>query len=100
MNRHLYILGAGGLAKELGAFIKHIDSEYMLSGFLDDNKTGSIGDLAAILGPISKVNILQSGDNILLGVGLPNLKKQIISKVKKPHQFHFPYFIKKPLNSE
>lgn len=93
MNRHLYILGAGGLAKELGAYVKFINSDFMLTGFFDDAKTGSVAELGNIMGTIHNVNELDPGNNLLLGVGLPSQKADIISRIKNPEKFNFPYFI-------
>ncbi len=93
MNRHLYILGAGGLAKELGAYVKHINSDFMLAGFFDDIKTGVVNNLGAILGSIQQVNDLETGNNLLLGVGLPSQKSQILSRIQNSKTFNFPYFI-------
>ena len=98
MNRHLYILGAGGLAKELGSYIKYINSDFMLSGFFDDAKTGSIGDLGQVLGKTEKVSDLDSGNNLLMGVGLPSQKTQILTHIQKPDKYNFPFFIQSNVN--
>jgi len=93
MNRHLYILGAGGLAKELGAYIKHINSDFMLSGFFDDSKNGKVGKLGDILGTLDQVHNLDPESSLVVGVGDPNLKEKFFTEIKKPERFRFPSFI-------
>jgi sugar O-acyltransferase (sialic acid O-acetyltransferase NeuD family) len=92
MNRHLYILGAGGLGKELGAYIKYVNSDFMLSGYYDDGETGSVDGLGKIIGTIKQVNQLDAGDNLLMAVGDPARKAQFFSTIKM-ERFNFPYFI-------
>ena len=66
MNRKLYILGAGGLAKELGAYIKYINSEFILKGFFDDSKEGNVGELGDILGPLDQTPILDADSSLVI----------------------------------
>jgi len=93
MNRQLYILGAGGLAKELGAYIKYINSEYLLKGFYDDNKSGKIGDLAKIHGAISEIVKLDGHTNLVIGVGDPGTKKNLFERIMNPDRYRFPSFV-------
>ena len=93
MNRKLYILGAGGLAKELGAYIKYINSEFILKGFFDDSKEGNVGELGDILGPLDQTPILDADSSLVIGVGDPNLKEKFFTQIEKPDRFRFPSFI-------
>ena len=93
MNRKLYILGAGGLAKEIGAYIRYINSDYILKGFYDDAKKGDVGSLEKIHGTIADVDELDKDSNLVLGVGLPQMKEEIFKKILKPDKFRFPSFV-------
>ena len=93
MNRHLYILGAGGLGKEFGAYIKFINSQYLLMGYFDDKKTGKVDNLVDILGNVGNIKDLEDSSNLIIAIGDPIVRKAAFEGINKPDRFNFPSFI-------
>lgn len=91
MNRKLYIFGAGGLGKEIGAYIKHHNSDYFLRGYFDDSSEGNLPGLAPIFGSIEMANELSLDSNFVIGIGDPSIKKEILRRVSK--KFHYPSIV-------
>ena len=93
MNRQIYIIGAGGFGLEIGAYVKHINSDFMLKGYFDDQQTGSLNNLAPIIGKLSDVTKLSAGTNLFLGIGTPKIKRKAFNKITKTEKFQFPSLI-------
>ena len=93
MNRQLYIIGAGGLGRELGAYIKYINSEYLLKGFYDDITSGAVGSLGSVVGPISAVPELEDDTNLVVAMGEPGKKSEVLNRIPKNERFRFPSFM-------
>jgi sugar O-acyltransferase (sialic acid O-acetyltransferase NeuD family) len=76
MNRPFYIIGAGGLGREIKCVVDRIaDPKHEFLGYLDDdlNKEG-------VVGPIDQESI---GDAFaVMGVGQPSIRQKIIDRLQ------------------
>ena len=86
MSKKLFIVGAGGLGRELHSWIQqHLDfnRDYPFSGFLDDNPDAlkPFGNFAPVL-PIVGHQV-SAGSVYLCGIGSPKVKEKIISPLIK-----------------
>lgn len=79
----MYILGAGGFAREIYSYLKDSSFEYedyILAGFLDDNRN-SLDDFnleLQVLGPIRSSN-LDVDDVVVMGVANCLIKKELFN---------------------
>ena len=97
-KRDAIVIGAGGLGREIAATIKgYFDSEYHFLGFIDDGKTkATLVNGAAVLGGLDFLLKDKKELAIFLGIGMPNIKKEIIEKLLKVYDLdkvHFPNLI-------
>jgi sugar O-acyltransferase (sialic acid O-acetyltransferase NeuD family) len=81
----IYILGAGGLGKEMAWHLEMLDIEskgYRLVGFLDDDETKWNKQVYgyAVLGRLEEV--LRPGAFVLLGVGNPHYRSLGVKRIK------------------
>lgn len=84
MSKKLFIVGAGGLGRELHSWIQQhpdFNRDYSFSGFLDDNPDAlkPFGNFAPVL-PI--VGHQVSADSVYLcGIGIPSMKIKLLSSL-------------------
>jgi sugar O-acyltransferase (sialic acid O-acetyltransferase NeuD family) len=81
------IIGAGGFGREVKMLIDQINEvrkQYDILGFYDDNPLTSECNGLPILGKVDEVNNTRDSISIVLGIGDPKIKKQIISKLSNP----------------
>ncbi|MBB4120090.1 sugar O-acyltransferase (sialic acid O-acetyltransferase NeuD family) [Mesonia hippocampi] len=97
MVKKIVIIGAGGFGREVKVLIDQLNQErnlYEIEGFYDDaeNLPEIINGLP-LLGKID--NLLEREENIevAIGIGIPEIKKQIISRFKGRCNFNFPVLI-------
>ena len=81
MENNLYIIGAGGFAREIYDYLSKTEYEYenyKLIGFLDDNVTqlDSFNTEHSIVGALFNNNIPE-GSTLIMGIANPNLKEKI-----------------------
>ena len=94
--KKIAIIGAGGFGREIKMLINQINSQkniYDLIGFFDDNiniKT-KIDDYP-VLGNISDINSIDFDLNIVIAIGNPQIKKEIIHKIKN-EKIQYPNLI-------
>lgn len=90
------IIGAGGFGREVKTLIDSINrlkKRYDLIGFFDDNidRGTSINGLK-ILGGLTDLNNIDFNLNVVLGIGVPDVKRKIISSISNAN-ISFPNLI-------
>lgn len=90
------IIGAGGFGREVKCLIDDINSkekQYEIIGFFDDNiEVGKSINGIKNLGSIESINNIDYNLNIALGVGVPEIKKKLISSINNTN-IKFPNLI-------
>ncbi len=80
--KKIAIIGAGGFGREVKTLIDDINKknqEYSIIGFFDDKlEKGTIINGLKNLGAIDELNKVDYSLNVALGIGVPNIKQQII----------------------
>ena len=78
---NLYILGAGGLAREIYSYIQdsnNIYNDYIFSGFLDDNLNALVGyDIPYKVVDGLFTSNLKDNDVLIIGIASPNIKEKL-----------------------
>lgn len=94
MKEKIYIIGAGGLGREMAATLSCFkeDSNYKLIGFIDDNQpVGKIINNLKVLGGIEFLKSIDSA-SVLLGIGNSTIREQIYLSLSE-HNISFPTII-------
>ncbi|AEH00892.1 acetyltransferase [Lacinutrix sp. 5H-3-7-4] len=90
------IIGAGGFGREVKCLIDDINTkekQYEIIGFFDDNiKVGEFVNGLKNLGPIASINDIDYNLNVALGIGVPIIKKKLISSINNSN-IKFPNLI-------
>ena len=94
----ILIYGCSGYAKEIAFLIEDINkkkSQYEILGFLDDNKLnhGKIVYNYPVLGDYKYLNNYSEEINLVLGIGNPRIRKNIVSKLQVYKMINFPILI-------
>lgn len=92
MSQNFYIIGAGGLGREMAATLSCLkeDSNYRLIGFIDDNHpAGTAINGIRVLGGNDYLKTIKSG-NILIGVGNPIVRENIFVQLSTNDTLLFP----------
>jgi sugar O-acyltransferase (sialic acid O-acetyltransferase NeuD family) len=95
MSSNIYIIGAGGLGREIAATLSclEIKSNFDIVGFIDDNQPVDCQvNSIKIIGGIKHLKTLQSG-NILIGIGNPKIRESIFNQLNIANTFTFPYIL-------
>jgi sugar O-acyltransferase (sialic acid O-acetyltransferase NeuD family) len=83
--KELYIIGAGGLGKEVKSLIQNINAQietYLLAGFIDDVvPVGTIIHNLEVKGNIEFLNHIQKEIQVVIAIGDAKTKKQVFSKL-------------------
>lgn len=94
--KKIAIFGAGGFGREVKIIIDSINSNvemYEFIGFFDDGfKKGEIINGFPVLGGIDDVNELETNLFLVIAVGSPNIKREIIAKINN-EKIVFPTLI-------
>tara|TARA_R110001583_G_C5526885_1_gene398172 strand:+ start:51 stop:707 length:657 start_codon:yes stop_codon:yes gene_type:complete len=98
MNEEIVIIGAGGFGREVKTLIDQINNKegiFKIIGFYDDNPNlPSIVNGIPVLGTISDLINKSEPYNIALGIGSPDVKVEIILRLKHSKiQFKYPILI-------
>ncbi|MBN8575734.1 MAG: NeuD/PglB/VioB family sugar acetyltransferase [Cytophagales bacterium] len=91
--KNIAIIGAGGLGKELAVLIHQINEQkpqWNFIGFYDDTVKESVLNFP-VLGTISSLKRNTTDLHLLLGVGNPQVKREIINALSE--EFKFPTLI-------
>lgn len=90
------IIGAGGFGREVKTLIDSInqsEKRYDLIGFFDDNiDRGTIVNGLMVLGGLTDLNKIDYKLNVALGIGVPDVKKRLISSITNSN-INFPNLI-------
>ncbi|MBN9285019.1 MULTISPECIES: acetyltransferase [unclassified Flavobacterium] len=94
--KNIAIIGAGGFGREVKMLIDDINSrgaKYNFIGFYDDGlEKGTVVNNHIVLGGIDDLNKTDKKLCVALGIGDPNLKSKIISRITNP-DIEFPEMI-------
>ena len=92
MQSNLFIIGVGGLGREMAAtlFYSGIKAKYNLIGFIDDNYS-SLKEVNGIkvVGNTDYLQRLESGC-VIIGVGNPSIRKTIYNRISNQRALSFP----------
>ncbi len=90
------IVGAGGFGREVKTIIEAINNlsnVYDFIGFYDDNTDESLNiSTIPILGDISTLNQVTEELAVVVAIGNPNVKKNVLERIVNP-KIHFPTLI-------
>jgi sugar O-acyltransferase (sialic acid O-acetyltransferase NeuD family) len=92
MSQNLYIIGAGGLGREMAATLFYLanKAKYNIIGYIDDNHpTGTAINGIRVLGGIDYLKTITSG-NIIIGVGNPSVRENIFAQLAEINTLSFP----------
>jgi sugar O-acyltransferase (sialic acid O-acetyltransferase NeuD family) len=95
MKEEIYIIGAGGLGREMAATLSFFkdDPNYKLIGFIDDSQPeGKIINNFKVLGNIEFLKSINY-TNALIGVGVPKIREQIFARLLSYQNISFPTII-------
>lgn len=82
------IVGAGGFGREVKMLIDQINAiqqQYNFLGYFDDGfAVGTLINGFPVLGGINAINELDKPTGIAVAIGLPSLKRKLISQIENP----------------
>jgi sugar O-acyltransferase (sialic acid O-acetyltransferase NeuD family) len=99
MRRNLYIIGAGGLAREMAMLAEQINAQqhkWNLRGFVseDEHSIGKDLGIAPIIGNDEWLLSQNDEADLLIGIGTPSVREKAIrSYLQNEGQYQFPNFI-------
>lgn len=93
MRKAIYLVGAGGLGREIAAMLKALP-EWELKGFYDDFVgRGSVIAGTTVLGSTnSLLEIIQSAD-VVISVGDPTAKRKLAERLSSCRHIRFPSLV-------
>ncbi len=91
MKKRLFLVGAGGLGRELEFWINLIpveDRDYLIAGYIDDNPDAlrNYPSDYAVVGNTRDFNY-QKGDLVLLCIGNSTIKEELFNRLKDKVEF-------------
>lgn len=93
----IVIVGAGGFGREVKMLIDQINSvhhKYEFLGFYDDgHEKGTIINYNKVLGSIDDLVKIDGKINVVIAIGLPDIKRKIVEKLKSNSNIDFPTLI-------
>lgn len=93
MKKKLVIYGAGGLGREIAAFM-HAFDEYQLLGFFDDVvRPGTVFNNIAVLGDFEALKLRNEELYVVLALGDPVKKFELRQRLEKMQSLKFPSLI-------
>jgi sugar O-acyltransferase (sialic acid O-acetyltransferase NeuD family) len=96
MTKPLYVLGSGGLAREMALLLKACaDPDWHLAGFIsaDGSEVGNDLGFADVVG--DDAWLLDTGEpcGLIIGIGTPRLKRRVLDSYLAAGRFTFPTLI-------
>lgn len=94
MQTELYLIGAGGLGRELLSILQHVElaALYHVIGFIDDAQpVGTSINGVAVVGNVEWLKT-QATPNVVLAIGVPSVRHIILSKLADTHT-QFPTIV-------
>jgi sugar O-acyltransferase (sialic acid O-acetyltransferase NeuD family) len=93
MSKNIFIYGAGGLGRELGAMLTALP-EWTLHGYFDDHVTrGTAIGKVKVLGDANDLLAHEGSIELILAFGDPNTKLTVLKKLLKARAITFPTII-------
>lgn len=93
MKNPIYIIGAGGLGREIRAMLDSI-VEWEVAGFYDDNKpVGLVVDGTSCIGGVTQLVNDRSRKNVVVALGDPKQKMEILEQLKGSSHLTFPTLV-------
>lgn len=87
--KKIAIIGAGGFGKEVKVLIDDINrvqKSFQIIGFFDDGlKKGSFVNGLPVLGDIESINKIDYNLQLVLGIGVPEVKRKVIDNIKNDY---------------
>lgn len=94
MPSPIFIVGAGGVGREIAATLRKSEfDDFIVKGFIDNNlEPGSIINSLKVSGNIEWLIKEEGNCGVIIAIGNPQVRKEIIEKLKK-HNFSYPTII-------
>ena len=94
--KKLFVYGVGGLGREVLELIKtinEIDTKWDITGFIDDNKAGSLSDGIPVLDGEKFLHELKEPADLVFGISDTKIKEKLYNKLRKNELISFPTVI-------
>lgn len=93
MKREIAIYGAGGLGREVCTLIRSI-IDFQVAGFYDDNiRAGTKIMGLPVLGDMEVLRKLNKPIDLVIGIGNPQIKRNLLMKLAESDHVNFPVII-------
>jgi len=93
LKQSIYIVGAGGLGREVRAMLGAMP-EWEVAGFYDDHKrVGSLIDGITCLGDLTELIGDPKTKNVVIAIGDPKVKNEVRKRLAEAVQLSFPTLI-------
>lgn len=94
MAKSLYIVGSGGVGREiLATLVKYYSQEYKVEGFIDDGKPiGEVIQGVQVVGGLAWLKTDSEQKAVLIAIGNPKTRKKIINDLRSVN-LDFPTII-------
>jgi sugar O-acyltransferase (sialic acid O-acetyltransferase NeuD family) len=95
MKQQIYILGAGGVGREILAVLQHtaLSAQYEVAGFIDDGKSqGELVKGVPVLGGLDWILKSDERIHLVIAIGNPAIRRQIIGALAHK-ELHYPVLI-------
>ncbi|MFT2010626.1 acetyltransferase [Pontibacter sp. 13R65] len=96
--KDIALVGAGGLGRELLVLlhqINEVSATWNILGFYDDNTSlsGLFIDQVPYLGTLNDLELVQQELAVVLGIGSPQVKRQVVQRLQKFSNLYFPVLL-------
>ena len=93
MKKKIVIYGAGGLGREVFSMLKALP-EWEVQGFYDDGKVkGEVIGGVVVLGGMEELMKVKEDTQVVIAIGSPKIRKQLVEKLVSNTFLHFPVLI-------
>jgi sugar O-acyltransferase (sialic acid O-acetyltransferase NeuD family) len=96
--RRLYVIGTGGLAREMAQLALRIDpaqQKWQFSGYIgrDKSELGKSLPYGSVVGDDAWLAALDEACDVVLGIGYPKLRKDVVERLARNDRLSFPNVI-------
>jgi len=92
----IYIIGASGFGKEVAWLIEE-NQDYQIAGFIDDDESLKDTEINGyeVLGGIEYLLNIKEDINVVIAIGKPHIREQVVDKLNSKDNIRYPNIISK-----